>query len=88
MLSPVRLMAVIVSVADCELVPIVPVIAAVVFAPDVCVVVTVKVPDVDPTGIETDAGTVADVEPDVRLTFVTVFCAAEIVTVPVDGYPA
>jgi len=78
------LIAVIVRVALCELVPTVAVIEAEVFAPDVCVVDTVNVPEVDPAGMETDAPTVAEAELDDSLTTVVVFCAGVMFTVPVD----
>lgn len=44
-----------------------------------------KLPDVEPAGIDIDdAGKVADVELDVRVTVVAVACFALSVTVPVD----
>jgi len=82
--KPVRLIAVIVSVALCELVPTDAVIDAVVFAPDVWVVLTVNVADVEPAGMLTEAPTEADVELEARFTVVAVACLAEMVTVPVE----
>jgi len=82
--KPVRLIAVIVSVALCELVPTDAVIDAVVFAPDVWVVLTVNVADVEPAGMLTEAPTEADEELEARFTVVAVVCLAEMVTVPVE----
>lgn len=78
------MIALIVSVALCELVPTDAVIVAEVFAPDVWVVLTVNVADVEPAGMLTEAPTVADEELDPRLTVVAVACLAEILTVPVE----
>jgi hypothetical protein len=79
----VRLIALIVSVAVCELEPIVAVIVAEVFAPDVCVVDTVKFAEVAFAGTTTDAPTVAGAVA-ASLTVVAVFCAGVMFTVPVD----
>jgi hypothetical protein len=78
----------IVNVALAELVPNVAVIVAVALAPDVCVVLTVNVVDVCPAAIVTDVPTVAEEEFDASVTVLAVDCAAEIVTVPVEGFPA
>lgn len=84
MLNAVRLIALIVSVALCELLPTVAVIVADVFVLDVWVVLTVNVADFDPAGIETEEGTVAEAALDLRVTVVADDCEAERVTVPVD----
>ena len=55
-----------------------------VFAPDVWVVLTVNVADVEPAGMLTEAPTEADEELEARFTVVAVACLAEMVTVPVE----
>lgn len=78
------MIALIVNVAVCELVPIDAVIVAVVLAPDCCEVDTVNVPVVCPAGMLIELGTVAEVEFDPSVTVVALVCTGAIVTVPVD----
>lgn len=79
------MIAVIVNVAVCELVPTVAVIVAEVLAPDVCVVLTVNVPVVEPAGMVIDPElTVAEAEFDASVTVVVFVWTGVIVTVPFE----